>query len=386
MDWLRRNWPDLLIGVALVAVIAGIIATLISGGSFFPVGQGAKTNGSSSTTQSSTTVPGAGSGQTATPSSTAQPNTTQPSAGLPGTAESGSSQPAASDVGAAPAGGPVAQPGTAAGAADATASPPPAAQPTDSAQPGASGQSGAPIAVLPPGGEAPSTQAPSTPAPGSGAAQPTTPPPSQATAAGATAAPAAATAPAEGSSYRVSVGAFGNAENAQRLAATFQAAGYPVLLGTQGSLTIVLVGPYETEAQARAVAGRIKAGDFGVPDPTVYLYEPDGSGAGSASDTPATTSPATSAPPAATPPASTPPAPASPPTTATSDGRYLQVGAYGSRESALPQIERLQELGFQVVERTEGSLLKLLVGPYDAPSLAKAQDRLTAAGIESFAR
>ena len=39
MDWLRRNWPDLLIGIALVAVIAGIIAILITGGSFFTIGQ-----------------------------------------------------------------------------------------------------------------------------------------------------------------------------------------------------------------------------------------------------------------------------------------------------------------------------------------------------------
>jgi tetratricopeptide (TPR) repeat protein len=37
MDWLRRNWPDMAIGLALVAVIAGIVATLITGGSFFPV-------------------------------------------------------------------------------------------------------------------------------------------------------------------------------------------------------------------------------------------------------------------------------------------------------------------------------------------------------------
>jgi hypothetical protein len=36
MDWMRRNWPDLAIGLALVAVIGGIVATLITGGSFFP--------------------------------------------------------------------------------------------------------------------------------------------------------------------------------------------------------------------------------------------------------------------------------------------------------------------------------------------------------------
>ena len=33
MDWFRRNWPDLVIGVALVAVVALIVVTLLSGGS-----------------------------------------------------------------------------------------------------------------------------------------------------------------------------------------------------------------------------------------------------------------------------------------------------------------------------------------------------------------
>ena len=33
MDWFRRNWPDLALGVALVAVVALIVVTLLSGGS-----------------------------------------------------------------------------------------------------------------------------------------------------------------------------------------------------------------------------------------------------------------------------------------------------------------------------------------------------------------
>ncbi len=370
MDWLRRNWPDLLIGVALVAVIAGIIATLISGGSFFPVGQGAREAGGATTPQSSTATPGVGTSPTAAAPTTNQPGTTQP----------GSTQPGASEPGAVEPGS--AQLGTAVGTTDGTASQPAADQAATPAQPTAASPSSAPIAVLPPSGAPASTPTTSTPA-----AQPVTPPPSQPTASAATPAPAAAaaTATAEGSSYRVSVGAFGNADNAQRLAASFQSAGYPVLLGTQGDLTIVLVGPYETEAQARTVAGRIKEGDFDVADPTVYLYEPDGSGAGAAPAAPATAAPAVTQ--ATTPAVTQATTPASAPaTTAEGDGRYLQVGAYGSRESALPQIGRLQELGFQVTERTEGSLLKILVGPYKGSALAEAQARLTSAGIESFAR
>src|SRR5690606_30702050 len=103
---------------------------------------------------------------------------------------------------------------------------------------------------------------------------------------------AAATATTGESSYRVAVGAFGNPDNAQRLANTFQAAGYPVLLGTQGNLTIVLVGPYDTEEQARSVAAAIGAGNFDVVDPTVYRYDPSGAGAGAAGQ--ATQAPVTS--------------------------------------------------------------------------------------------
>ena len=52
----------------------------------------------------------------------------------------------------------------------------------------------------------------------------------------------------------------------------------------------------------------------------------------------------------------------------------------------MPQIERLQQLGFQVTERTEGTLLKLLVGPFSGTALSDAQARLSSAGIENFAR
>src|SRR5690606_39842968 len=75
--------------------------------------------------------------------------------------------------------------------------------------------------------------------------------------------------------YRVSVGAYGNIDNAQRQLEAFRAAGYPVFLGTQGNLNIVLVGPYDTETEARGVAQRIRESNLGVPDPTVYLLEDD---------------------------------------------------------------------------------------------------------------
>src|SRR5690606_2091885 len=75
--------------------------------------------------------------------------------------------------------------------------------------------------------------------------------------------------------YRVSVGAYANRDNAQRQAEAFAAAGYPVFIGEQGNLNIVLVGPYDSESQARSVAERIRSSDMGVSDPTVYEFEAD---------------------------------------------------------------------------------------------------------------
>ena len=78
-------------------------------------------------------------------------------------------------------------------------------------------------------------------------------------------------------------------------------------------------------------------------------------------------------------------APAPAPTTAAS-GRFLQVGAYASADSAEPQRQQLTSLGFSVTDRVEDGLVKLLVGPFEGAELDAAQSRLEAAGIESFPR
>ena len=137
----------------------------------------------------------------------------------------------------------------------------------------------------------------------------------------------------------------------------------------------MLVGPYDTEAQAEQAVARIRAGDFGI-DPVIYLFEPDDADA-SAATTPEPSPESSATEPADT--TATAPAP-------DAEGTFLQVGAYGNRESALPQIERLQELGFEVSERTESGLIKLLVGPFTGDDLAEARQLLQNEGIEHFAR
>lgn len=411
MDWLRRNWPDLLIGVALIAVIAGIIATLISGGSFFPSGNRTVETPDPGTTAVTSSAP---------PASSAQPGAT-PAAGDPstaaGTAEQGEA-PRGSSLVSTPAAGADQGEAPSSSASDAAAEPAATATAADTAD----NTAGLPVAVLPgqtgtdAGAATPATQPT---APTTAAATPSTSSPSStvsstpSTAAAATTAAAASPAGSNtivsasntpDAPYRVSVGAYANRDNAQRQAEAFAAAGYPVFIGQQGNLNIVLVGPYDSESEARTVADRIRSSDMGVSDPTVYEFEGD-EGATSAS---AATSGSSASSSTVTSSVSTSTASASPAAASSTAGpseagaaddaliatapadaagvRYLQAGAYGTRESSLPQRARLEGLGFVVTERLENDLVKLLIGPFDQANLESAQGRLEAAGIASFAR
>lgn len=305
MDWMRRNWPDLVIAIALVAVIAGIVLTLITGGTLFPLGGG--------------TAPRSAP-DVAAPRSTSA--ATRPStAGAPAT-DTRNADPVISPLPPIDAGAGVAAGDAAGGATDE----PPAGATT-----------------TPVRNEAPA-EAPRTTTPAATAER---------------TAPAPPAAAAEGR-YRVSVGAFGNEENAERLAATFRQDGFPVFIGTQGDLSLVLVGPYDSETEAERAAERVRAGDYGV-EPVIYQFRPD---AGTTATAPR---PA--------------PAPA-----AAANGRFVQVGAYGSAEAAQPQRERLEALGFDVSQRSEGGFVKLLVGPFAGDALADARARLESEGIDHFVR
>jgi len=357
MDWLRRNWPDLAIGLALVAVIGGIIATLITGGTFFPSTPAAPPPPPAPTApavvprepdpvvvpdETTADTPPASPGSVSVLAPDGSEVVTEPAAAAP-------TEPAASE--------PVA-PEPVAPEPAAVAVPPPAAEP-----------------VPPPAAEpAPS----SAPAP-SPAAQP--------------AGPLPAASSDEEAPYRVSVGAFGNPDNAARLAQTVRDAGYPVFTGTQGNLTIVLVGPYDDEDEAERVSARIAAGGFGV-EPIVYRFRPDATTPGASTPAPSATSapaPAPAPTPAPTPapavePAPTPaPAPVAPIATSPT-GRSLQVGAFADAGSAAPLRERLAALGLVAFEIREDGLIKILVGPFEADRIPEVRSQLAAQGIESFPR
>lgn len=346
MDWIRRNWPDLLIGVALVAVIAGIIITLLSGGSFSMFDRSRRTvttPNQTTTTNSPFSSPDATTPDTTTPDTTT-PITTldQTPAPDPANANTGASiEPILPDL-------PVAD----------------ASQDADTAASAANTANNATTATANAANNATTasnTTAPNTTASNTTAAETTT----TANAASTPIPPAAAGA----APYRVSVGAFGQRQNAEVLASTFRERGYPVFVAQEGDLFITLVGPYEQEAAANQVANRIRAEGN---DALVYrLSTPE--------PAPAQAAPAQAAPAQAAPQASQ----ASPDWT-NRGGTYLQVGAYASLESSLPQRRRLESLGFNVSERFSDDLVRLVIGPFTEAEVPVAQAQLNANGIDNF--
>mgnify|MGYP002621310862 CR=1 FL=1 len=376
MDWIRRNWPDLLIGFALLAVISGIVATLLTGGSIFPLG---------------------GSGTSAPRT---EPQTVQtPRQVPPGTAEDEASgltgEPGdATGIGELPL-LPQAAPGDDADQGDPASVPDgpvdPLAQPVGgvvAVRPGDTGQAqGQVTPAAPPASQQPAATPDPTPAP---TPQPTAP---QSTTP--TSPPASADGPTAQVPYTVAVGAFRNAENAERQASVFRQAGYSVLVAAQDDLNVVLLGPYAAETEAARVRDAVATGGFDV-QPIVYTYQDDDGGTSVAAPS-ASTEPAAQPAPAPQPaapavqPVSEPVSePTAPQPAATPDtpapGRFLQVGAYGSQENAAAQEQALGGLGYAVTRQQDGNLIRILVGPYAEGELTAARDRLAAQGIEAIPR
>ena len=359
MDWFRRNWPDLVIGVALVAVVALIVVTLLSGGSLAALVR----RDTPANLITDTTGPDAA--ETASPG--ANPDATAQAAAPDGVADGidvfvpGVPNEAAG-----------AEAGTQAGSAE---------QADSSTQPDV-------------------TNAPATPA--GGEALP------QAAAAG---------------GFRVAAGAVDSRPAAVSLAETYRENSLPVTVEQQDDLYLLWVGPYATRPQADRVAASIvegggdalvytyDGGDATTAETAEPVTAPEVVANTSQTDVVTETASATaqadiavaSAPSTNTPAgvatnaaatdtaidtatvtdAATTATAANTADDATAVGqRYLQVGAFVSDESAAPLRSQLETLGLNV-SRTEDEtgLVRLFVGPFEDARLAQTQSRLSAEGI-----
>ena len=366
MDWLRRNWPDLIIGVALVAVIAGIVATLLSGGSFLSFG--GQRNSNASVDQ----PPAVQNSQNSeTDNASAADNSGINNSGATNNAQN-SVEPVLPDL-----------PGNEANAGATGGAQADAQAPTqsDGAEPTAtSEQTGSNTSSenSQDAGQA-DTEQPDTEQPGS-------------------------------VSYRVSVGAFGSRSGAQSLVETYRSEGLPAFVASQGDLSLALIGPYDNEAEASRVAQQVIDGGG---EAIVYTYTPDSSTpdsstpdsgqptAGESSSGETASAGATAGAPADTTESSnaTNSAQNADSTSQTdgdvaanpidssdqASGTFLQVGAFGSVDAAQSQRDQLEELGFGTAERQSSTgLVRLFAGPFNEGEIGEAQARLESLGIDSF--
>ena len=157
-------------------------------------------------------------------------------------------------------------------------------------------------------------------------------------AAPATRTPAATPAPSDETGiFRVSVGAFSNPLNALSLAKELEAKGFSVRLEPVGRVTRVVVGPFNSRAEAERAAARLTG-----YEPRVYR-----------GDTP-------------------------PP-----EDRYLQVGAFKRLDSARATIAKLRESGdWPVVLSYRPPWLKVWVGPGDEAQIKTWKQKLKELGFD----
>lgn len=387
MDWIRRNWPDLLIGVALVAVIAGIIVTLLGGGSVFdfarsPGAPASPEPGTAVTTPQTADEPESPLAATRMGDGEA-PGEEAPGEEVPGEDQAGTPSadvviPVPPSAGADPAPeGPVATP----------LDPEAVATDNDTATDGETALADPP--------QQPATTVP-TPAPPSAALTTTTP-----TGAEQTGAPLTdeETAVVDvGAPWRILVGTFRVSDNAERLAAEMRAEDHPVFIATQEDLNMVLVGPFDDEAQTRDLAQQFR--DAG-REAEVYRVSGGAETASTVASTaaapvtepvstleatdtiaqPETTQLETTEPEATQLEATTPTTDAQAP--AAGGSRYMQVGAYRTTESAAPQRELLESMGYEVTPlTTDSGLIRLLIGPFSPEEAESVRSRLDAQGVE----
>ena len=372
MDWLRRNWPDLLIGVALVAVIAMIVATLLSGGSLASL-----VRRDTPPAPLITTGPDAAAADTSAPGTTSgtTSGTTPDNAGDGAADASGAGTPDGYDVFVPGVPGRDDLAGTSDGGLQTDGASPDAATPADSS----------------------AAQAPL---------------------------PAAS----ETGGFRVAAGALDSRDAASATAQGYRDGGYEVTVEQQDDLYLLWVGPYATREDADAAAASIIAGGG---DALVYSYSGEREGDGedaltdnadtddltdtdltgtdaAAADVPDTATgtaqeavsegvepfvpnagngaPGEADDGAATlADAGTGAAPAGNAANVGQGQRYLQVGAFANDESADSLRAQLEGLDLSVSRSEDaGGLVRLYVGPFGNAQLAQTQNRLNAQGIDSF--
>ncbi len=357
MDWLKRNWVDLLMGGLILAVVGGFLTLLLRGGVFVgntqnnaatptpaittipaPTGTTTPETPTSSNTTAATPIstPEAPT-QTTTPATAVQTTSTQPVVKPSTTPEKPTQKPAinAPNIPTAP---------------EVNSSP----QTTSSS-----------AAITKPTKPVTATQNTQNPA-----SKPENTTSSKPNAATNTSSNAGNYNRADFlRNYRVAAGSYTRRESADRAVAQLRARGLPSQAFSSGKNYVVVIGPYARENNARTALTKVRQ-----VFPDAILYNPDGTRE-TAALKPSTTKPSTTKPSGG----------GSQPATLTAEIAYLQVGAFKDSRSAEPLLTKLRTAGFKtLLKNTSSGLLRVLVGPFSTPQIQDMQSELKTQGFTSF--
>jgi cell division septation protein DedD len=346
MDWLKRNWVDVLMGGLILAIAAGVLVVLLRGGLFVSSSTGSSTATVGNATTDSTTTVTAGSNTTITSPPSTQTSVTPPTP-----------QPDPAPVQAAPVQttppAPQSKPVTPRATANLTVPEIPDAPNTSTA-----------------GTAAPSSTPNSKPQPTQSQPSAQTTKPLQTTQ---VTKPTTQTSPSQAGSYsradflrnyRIAAGSYTNLERAVRAASGLRARGLPAQHFSSGNTYVVVVGPYAREASARSALTRVRQT---LPD--AILYRPDGSREGVAKKP--------------TPSQQKQGGGGSSPVTVNAVA-YLQVGAFKDSSSASGLLEKLRGAGFAPLTKNISGLLRVLVGPLQQNQIESTRTILKNQGFDAF--
>lgn len=188
------------------------------------------------------------------------------------------------------------------------------------------------------------------------------------------------------SDYRISLGSFGTEGTVRTQTAGVSGLGYTVYPIDIGNEYVAQVGPFADEASARQALADIQRAY-----PSALLYRPRERAAQTEADRVTAPAATDDAPTQAAPEPSAEASPAQETATpaaqapAPSGPRYLQVGAFDREDSAQRLVGMLRDAGFApTVSAPPEGKVTVLVGPYSGDALLRAEGRLDSAGMDHF--
>jgi cell division septation protein DedD len=167
--------------------------------------------------------------------------------------------------------------------------------------------------------------------------------------------------------YRVAAGSYISLERAKKAVAQLRSRGLPAQTFPSGKTHVVVVGPYAREASAKTAFTKVKQ-----TFPDAILYRPDGTKEASARVSPAPAKPVII------------PQGGGGGQPAALETAYLQVGAFKDIKGAAALLTKLKNAGFAPFTKNISGLLRVLVGPLQTNQIQTTRSELKNQGFEAF--